>query len=352
VVLLLLAGCAQESESIKIGVSLPQTGFAATMGEYVERGISLGLERLSARENIELIYEDSQCQSVEGFTVARKLAEIDDVNFVIGPFCASVINPTIDYYDEHKIVRLVTGLGADTYAYRGKYQFIFLGEVKDLMKPLAEDVYDSGIRKMSILFLDGDYGKENADYFEKYFEELGGEIVFKEPFVERGEQDYRTQLLKVRNSDSEGILIASLGTHFVNVLKQAREQGMEIPVFGIRNTEDTEIIMAAGDLIEDVTYPSLTDLSSSDTKQWFFDRYVEKYGEPPESVAANAFDSFEILIKAIEVCGENVDCVHREISKIEDYEGASGKFSIDAYGNGVREPVIRIVQDGEFLLAE
>lgn len=349
--LLILSACAADN-SITIGVSLPQTGFASTMGEYVHHGIKLAYENLSKEEQkIKLIFEDDQCNPTTGISVAHKLVETDNSKFILGPFCAAVITSTIDYYDQHKIIRMITGLGADTYAEKGVYRFILLGEVKDLMKPLAEYSSKHGLQKIGIIYLDDDYGRENMLYFEKWFEQAGGKVIAKEPFV-RNDKEFRTQLLKIRDKNVDGVLIVAVGSHLVEILREMNALNFDVLKYGLRNVEDPEILSSASQELEGVFFPSLTPPNLSDGQKEFAKKYLEKYRKPAESVAANAFDSFNILYSAILKCGQDVDCVDKQIRDIKEYEGVSGKFSIDEKGVAVREPVVRVVKNETFELAD
>ncbi|PIN74535.1 hypothetical protein COV18_06555 [Candidatus Woesearchaeota archaeon CG10_big_fil_rev_8_21_14_0_10_37_12] len=346
-------GLVIQEEKIKIGVSAPYTEFAAVTGKWVNRGIELALERLSEEERnkIELIYEDDKCNPTEGITVAQKLLDFNELDFILGPFCATVVSATMDYYEQNNAIYLITGLGIDNYVNQGKYGFVLLGEVKELMKSLAKHSYSQGDKHIGIIYLDDDYGRENAKYFEQYFTDLGGAITTQENFP-AGEKDFRTQLTKIKATQPDAIMIIALGPPIVNMLKQLEEIGFKGNKYGIRNAEDTEVITAAGELIEGIIFPSTFDPVDTQVEQWFAQRYLEKYNEPHEAVAANAFDSFNILLDAINACGQEVECVRGYILNVKDYQGASGTFSVNEKGTATRNIKIRTVVDGKLMFLE
>ena len=348
-----LTGDAVKEDEIRIGVSFPATGFASNMGQYVQQGIELAMERLPEEEriNVKLIYEDDKCNGPEGQRISKKLVDVNGIQYMVGPFCASVINPTMEYYEENKVLRMITGLAVGGYKERGEYKFVLLGDVEDLVEPLAEFAYEEGDREIVILYRKDEYGQENADDFRRFFENLGGTIVGEESVAPTGTLDYRAELIKLGAKDPDAIFVAAIGKQLISALQQMRELGMDIKVYSIRNTEDPEMVNSAGDLVEGIYYPSITVPSETEEGQWFAQRYLEKYGAPHEAVAATAYDNFMIMHSAILACDKEVDCVRDKISFITEYEGASGVFSVDERGVAVREPVVKVVRNGEFVIA-
>ncbi len=353
--LLLLAACAVEQpvQKIKIGVSVPMTGPATATGEWVRQGYEIALGQLpeDERSSIELVYEDDQCNIDTGMTVARKFVEIDKTKFVLGPLCGVIVKATADYYDSNKIIRMVSGGGFDMYRTMGEYKFAFLGYIEEWMKTLGHYSAEKGIKTVGILYIDDDYGKENSLYFEKYFTEAGGQIIAKEPFA-RGETDFRTQLIKIKNVNPDAILIGGYGSILVNILKQIDELDLQSVKLSLYNTEDPEIVKSAGNLTEGIIYPMIIDDTESEIKTLFSEKYLEEYGINNVAASAPAFDSFNVLWSAIKKCGEDADCVYNDIHNIKQYSGASGAFSVDEHGVALRNSAIKIVKNGKFVYAE
>ena len=353
---MLIAGCTPtgkvvdaEPLKVKIGVSLPLTGPAAPTAHWILNGIDLALERLpeNERARIQLVVENDESKPDTGLSIAHKFVEIDGINYVIGPLSSAVTVPTAQYYDDNKVLRMHPGAGVESTITQGKYRFFLLGKVEPWMKTLAEYAYDDEIKTMSILYLDDEYGRDNLKWFEHYFQ---GDILAKESFL-RGDNDFRTQLLKIKKSNPDAVFLISLGPALTNALKQMNELGINKKKLSLINTEDTEIVKAAGSLVEGVIYPTITDQSESEIKEWFAKRYQEKFDAPHEAVAASSFDSFNILWNAIKKCGNDVDCTTTEISSIKAYAGASGIISVDEQGVGMRNPAIKTVKNGSFVYA-
>lgn len=354
VLLLILTACStQQENTIKIGVSTPHTGPAAATGQWIRNGIELALERLPADEQakIELVYEDDQCTPTTGLSVARKLVEVDNIKFVIGPLCSEIILAVDDYYDENKVVRMQVGGAIEAFKTKGKYRFAFLGWIQDWMNALAEHLTKNGVKTVGIIYLEDAYGEENVKFFEKHFTSLGGKIVAKERFV-RGDSDFRTQLLKIKEKKPDAVFLVAYGPTLANLFKQMNELQIDLTKISLYNTEDPEIVKSAGKLAEGVIYPSIIDSTKSEIKDWYAKKYQEKYGVPNEALSATAFDSFNILWDAIKNCGENSECVHTTIKNTKEFKGASGTFSVDQYGVGLRKPAVKVIKNGKFVFAK
>ena len=349
VALLVVSGCSSDVEQpIKIGVSLPFTGPAATPGNYVKQGFEIAVSHLPIDEQkrVKFVYEDDRCDPTTGLTAAKKLAELDGVHFTMGPICGAVINPTLQYYDDQHVLRMHSGLGLDSYMDHGTYRFTLLGRLESLMKKLAAHAYNTGDHSVAILHLDDDYGRESAKYFAQYFIEAGGKIVTTESFP-RGELDYRTQMLKIKESKPDGVFLASYGPQLVSALRQLNESAVHGQVYGIYNTEDPETIRSAGALSEGMIYPYFA-VEDSPAKTRFQEEYKTRFNITNEMLSANAYDSFNLMWDAIKLCEEDVDCVRGKILATKDYLGASGRITVDTQGVADKALVIKRVTKGHF----
>ncbi len=352
VCLVILAGCSQNqpSEKIVIGVSAPLSGFASTMGEYVARGVTLAYEELSIEEQgrFEIRYEDDQCSGSEGLSVAKKLTESEGAHYLIGPFCAAVIIPTLDTYDSAGSIRMITGLGLDSYEDHGNGQFVLLGDTGPLMSSLADYTLAQNQTRIAMIVLDQDYGWENARDFEKRYSLGKGIVLGKESFLP-SESDFRTRLLKLREENPNGLLIIALGRNLIEIIRQINELDWNVSLYGIRNMEDPEIVRTLGNLSEGIVYPSLTEEGT--TANPFYTAYLARYHEVPESVTANAYDSALVLFRTILACGDRPDCVHSALSDKDSIKGVTGTIVMTPSGKGIRTPTMRLVHKGQFIRA-
>ena len=72
------------SGPIKIGVIGPYSGFLADFGEEVRRGVLT-----TQKDNIEFVFEDDECEPAPAVSAFKKLTDLNNVQYIIGPLCGS-----------------------------------------------------------------------------------------------------------------------------------------------------------------------------------------------------------------------------------------------------------------------
>ncbi len=65
--------------------------------------------------------------------------------------------------------------------------------------------------------------------------------------------------------------------------------------------------------------------------------------------ASNAYDALQLEVPAYIKCSGNADCMISELHKIKDYDGVSGKITIDKDGVASKPTIFKIVKNGQFV---
>ncbi len=354
IALLFLAACAQNTEKIKIGVSEPFTGPPAFIGERIKNGIELAFKELPMEDQsqIELIYEDDGCTGKQALTAMQKLTSVDKIDYLLGPTCNTAAVPTIDILKESGTIYISTGVIGEKFASAGEHHFTLQPRVKDLMYKLADYAYDvKGARTMSIFHLNEEFGQESALHFGNRFTERGGRIVAKEDFAQT-DNDFRTQISKLKEQPVDGILAVSYGSWLINQLKQMNELGLKTQLYGPVPIEDPALIKGTDELAEGIIY-SYPDENPKTLKQLEFDKnYKENYNAEGEIYARMGYDSFAVLWDAVKKCNNEKACVQKELSRLKNHDGAGGLLSVDQEGIGKRNILIKMIKNGKFVYAE
>src|SRR5690242_1934559 len=107
-----LAGASASAE-IKIGMTLPLTGYAASYGEDAKRGAELAVEQTNSAggikgEKIQLLIEDDAGAGKSGVAATQKLVGVDKVPVLIGGMMSSVALPASPLARSNKVVYLST----------------------------------------------------------------------------------------------------------------------------------------------------------------------------------------------------------------------------------------------------
>ena len=123
-----------------------------------------------------------------------------------------------------------SGSAQDCTKYGNAFRICFTDPLQG--KNMADYIYTTlGKKKIAIMYdVAEDYSKGITDAFEARYKELGGTVVAKESLG--NEQDYNTQLTKIKATDAEAVFVPAYYQKVSYVLKQSKQAGITLPYFG------------------------------------------------------------------------------------------------------------------------
>jgi branched-chain amino acid transport system substrate-binding protein len=194
-----------------------------------------------------------------------------------------------------------------------------------------------------------DYSVGLADYFRKKFKELGGEIVADERYTS-GDIEFRAQLTTIRAAKPDAIFVPGYYTELGLIAKQARELGIDVPLLGGDGWDSEKTLEIGGDAVEGYYFSTHYAADSDSPKvQEFVAAYKQKYNETPDAMAALGYDTAGILADALTRAGDTEGAKLREaIATTKDYDGVTGKISIDEARNARKDAVVLKIEGGKF----
>jgi branched-chain amino acid transport system substrate-binding protein len=347
-----LTGQSIKQETIKIGVIGPLTGDAAEYGQNTKNAIDLALKEINSKgingKQVELIYEDSGCNPSQGISALQKLMNVNKVQFFIDEACSSVALAEAPIVEQNKVLLMLST--ASNYKIKDAGDYVFRVYSSDALqgKVLAKLINKEGHKKVAVIYLNTDYGVGLEQVFREEFEQLGGSVVISET-NSREETDFRSILTKIKSSDADSILLADHPQQGGFILKQMREMGINLPVYGSDAVKDELVLTEAENAAENliVVFPKAP---TGNKLEEFNIEYEQTYGRKPEGYVIYGYDSLMVLANAIEKVGTNPEKVKAELYKTKDYNGATGLITFDE--NGERTDMSYdtfIVKDKQFI---
>jgi branched-chain amino acid transport system substrate-binding protein len=350
-----------EAGTINIGEYASLTGKEAAFGQSSHKGTLLAIEDLNNQggvlgKKINLIYEDNQTKPGESATIARKLISRDKVVAVLGevasgrsleaaPICQQNHIPMISPSSTNP---KVTEVG--DYIFRVCFTDPFQGK---LLAAFAKNTLKA--KNVAVLTdKSSAYSVGLAKYFKEPFVADGGMIVSDQVFT-GGDKDFKAQLTAIKATNPDAIFVPGYYTEAALITQQARQLGINVPLFGGDGWEAPELIQIGGKAMEGTYYS--THYSSEDTSpavQEFVKKFKAKYGgETPDAMAALGYDSAMVLVDAIKRAGTTDEPKLRDaIAATKDYAGVTGKTMLDQNRNATKGAVIVTVKDGKFKYVE
>lgn len=361
----LLTGCGgsqqtggSDSDVIKIGVFEPMTGTSAAGGQMTVEGIELAneLKPEVLGKKVELVVVDNKSDKVEAVNAVSSLIDKDNVVAIIGSYGSSLSMPAGDIVKEKKVPAvgcsptnpLVT-LNNDYY-FRVCFIDPFQGTV---MANYA--VNDLGAKTAAIIQdVTQDYSVGLSKYFEDAFKKLTGNenAIVATASYNTGDQDFTAQLTNVASANPDVIFAPGNYGESALLIKQARDQGINIPILGGDTWESPEFLSIGGDAVEGAVFSThfTAEAPVTEVSDEFLGKYKEKFGKDANAFAALGYDAYMVILDAIERAGSaDPQAIRDALSETEDFTGATGYITLDENGDAVKSAIIKRVENGEFI---
>ena len=359
--ILSLTGCKSgDGSTIKVGEFASLTGKEKTFGMSSHEGTELAFEEINKAggvlgKQIELLTEDNQSKAGEPANIVNKLISRDGVVAILGEVASSRSLEAAPIAQEAKIPMIspastnpkVTEVG--DYIFRVCFIDPFQGTV---MANFAINTLK--VKKVAILTdAKSDYSKGLAKYFKEQFTKNSG-VISSELDYNGSDKDFKAQLTTIKGAAPDAVFIPGYYTDVALIAIQAQEIGLSIPLFGGDGWESDNLLQVAGKAIEGhyfSTHCSPEDTSSKMTS--FVAAYKAKYNKIPDAMAALGYDSAYVLAEAIKRAGTTEGPKLRDaIAATKDFEGVTGKFSLNEKRDAVKSAAILQIKDGKFKFLE
>ena len=384
-----------ESErTIKIGVYEPLTGPYKTQGNEEKIGIELAHElypEVLGRE-IELVYGDNQGDMYVAETVINELIAQEPLA-VIGSYGETVTLVAGDAVREAKIPAItVTGTNSLLTVNNPYYFTATFSEAKEGYALADFVAKDSGKKKVAAVRVSGDdIVTSTVQKFKnrvKAVTEDSASIV-GDYQLSADTTDFSETLKKIKSSGAEAVFVALSPAKAEEFLKQAQEAKMtNILYVGTKSWNDKDFLnFVKANKKLDIGYTSdyAAEAKVTGMSDTFIKAYKAKYGEnaEPTEAMAIAFDGYLMVRASIEKAYNDImatdfdklkadgktaeeikeikakwletnqkgipsgELVREALTKLKDFEGASGNISFDGTNEANKTIVVNHIVNGE-----
>jgi branched-chain amino acid transport system substrate-binding protein len=360
-VLAACTGAAFAQNPIKIGEFASLTGKEAAFGQSSHKGTLLAIEELNATGGVlgrpvELTTEDNQSKQGESATIVKKLISRDQVVALLGEVASGRSLEAAPIAQNYKVPMIspsstnprVTEMGS--YIFRVCFIDPFQGTA---MAKFAKNSLH--LKQVALLTsVSSPYSVGLAKYFKETFAALGGVVAIEQKYSE-GDKDFKAQLTAIKAAGVEGIFVPGYYTEAALISKQARELELTGPIFGGDGWEAPQLIEIGGKAMEGTYYSThYSPENSSPAVQGFVTKFRARFaGETPDAMAALGYDSAMVLADAIKRAGTTDHSKLRAaIAATRNYNGVTGRTTIDSNRNATKSAVVIAVKDGQFKFVE
>ena len=347
------------SGEVSIGLVYPATGRLASVGMEMGSGFELALEEINNSQlgntKLKFITEDDQ-STVEGAVEAyNKLIGQDGVSIILGPASSSATEAAFPIAQHSGVVAISATAAARGLSAIGDFVFRTILTTDILITSgINATQAKLGYQKVGIIYDETDlFSADGAAVMREALTTNNVEILTTETF-QSGDTDFSEQLTRIKDSNPDAIFVSALPPDKPEILMQARQLGIPDSVPFIINTLTAADVQAAGNAAEGtIAFTSWVNTVDTPGNQVFIQNYRTKYGIEPNIWAAQSYASIYILAKAIaDAQSADPNAIRDALANITDFDTILGKFSFNAVGDAVYDPVVLIVKNGEFLVFE
>jgi branched-chain amino acid transport system substrate-binding protein len=235
--LVLTLAAAPAQAQIKIGTAGPITGSNASFGAQLKEGAEQAVADINAKggvlgKKLELTVGDDACDPKQAVSVANQMAS-DKVVFVAGHFCSSSSIPASKVYLEEGILEITPASTNPALTDNGGWNIFRTCGRDDQQGKVAGTYMATHFKgeKVAILHDNSAYGKGLADETKKYFNQAGGKETLYTAYVP-GEKDYSSLVSRLKEAGIQIIYIGGYQTESGLIIRQAKEQGMNVTLVG------------------------------------------------------------------------------------------------------------------------
>ena len=288
--------------TIKLGATFPLTGDNASYGEHLRNAIEIRVQEVNtaggiAGRPVEFIYLDDANDPKQAVTNLQRLASVDKVPAVIGSAGSNCSLAMAPIANSTGTVMVSPTSSAEALSTAGPMVYRTCPSDAYQGKVISQWIREEGYSKVGILYVNNSWGVGMKDKFVKEFTAAGGEVVD----IESGDElapDFRTQLTKLASSGAQALFLPTYSKQGGRVVKQARQLGIDLPLYGADPWDVPEFKEAAGTAANGVFY-TVFDQYKGPEYQAFAKKYRDLYHEDPDFIAASGYDAALVLTDAI-----------------------------------------------------
>jgi branched-chain amino acid transport system substrate-binding protein len=357
----LLGGCSGSGKPVRIGLA---GSLSDPVGLPMKRAAELAVEQINATGGIngrpiELVERDDYADPDSAVFVATDLYEAG-VSAVIGHLFSSTTLAAAPVYNggTEPVAAISPSSSSPDVTTAGDYTFRICPSDLAHGLALARWVHDTlRLERGAMLYLNDQYGRGVRQMFVREFTRRGGVLLATDPYLGDTPEigPYLDRLAKM--GGVQFLVIAGNRGEGEEILRQARQRGLRMPVLGGDGLEGIEEAGAIADgiYLSSAYLPTI----ASPANRAFLAAYHKKFPTAglPNQPAAATYDAVYLLREVITRAGPEREAVRQELARVGSgapaFQGVTGTVAFDSRGDVPNQTVyIGMVRDGTVNLAK
>ncbi|KFI59804.1 ABC transporter substrate-binding protein [Bifidobacterium cuniculi] len=349
---------AADADVVNIGVLYPKTGQYAEYGRLFEQGLELAKDEVNADGGLQgkqlgLVYYDTQSDPKQDASVAPKLAADASVIAVVGDYASPASAAASPTFQQAGLVHYGFNNSSPTFTETGDHVWSPAIGTDSYERAYADAAAKIG-KKVSVVYIENDWGKQAYEYFKEQAAKNGTEIVYESSYLPDS-TDLSPILIPARDAKPDLIVDIGYGPDGALIANTLRDKlGYEGPFFG--GQETAEFLDLAGDNAEGavITGSFSAEGTENPGAQAFVKAFKERYGNNPGNFEVTAYQAIKDLAYAANKTEPTREGIQKALQTVDDfplYQGNDTTFSFDQETRrapGIN-PILLVVKDGKFV---
>jgi branched-chain amino acid transport system substrate-binding protein len=356
--------------TLKVGAVYSTSGASGFLGVPEERGLRLKVDEINKAggingRKVELVVYDTEGNSTKAAQQVRRLIDSDNVTVIVGPSSSGESLLVGPIANEAK-VPLIAHAGTEKMTVPIT-PWVFNTPPTDriVAAHLLSVFKKRGITKIGLMSSADGFGQSGANVVKEQAAAYGVEVVRAEEF-NRQDADITAQILRVKDSSAQAMLIWSAFPAPTIIVKNAQAVGYTKPIYNSFAAASRDLITQAGSSAEG-TYVSSMRLLAPETLsaddpvravvQKIYADYKAKYGEAPATFAAHSYDAMSIIEAAAKkINGPITRDNLRAAMETVTVPGGNGVYRLSPTAHGLdpqsQSMVLMVVKNGAWKVDE
>jgi branched-chain amino acid transport system substrate-binding protein len=363
---------AQQKSSIRLGVNLDSTGYAAWLGEPELRAVQLFAEQINVKGGIdghplELMIYDNESEPEKASNIAKKLIQRDKVTAMIATAITATSNAARPVAQEERVV-MYSLSGSFEPNYPDSFCFATWVHTSGMVETIYDYFAKRGIRRVAILCATDSTGQTWLDEATKTAKKYGFEVASERFNVK--DMDVTPQLTKLKAINPQALIVGVSGKPNAVVAKNFIQMGFKIPyVTGHGNISDSFLKLMEGNepdtlLLPGAYYIVWNELPDSFLQkklmQEFNEAFQRKFKKEPDIYAVVAYDAVRVIAEAMRVVkptgpqdSQRLRDAMEQIKNFPAVYGGTYTFNKEDHRGMKKDAALMIqVKGGKFVMAK
>lgn len=236
---------AYAQNTIKVGVLTELSGPLGTLGAAERDGFLLYLKKTGGKlggVTVATVVEDTGNDPATALTKARKLADSDNIDILLGPMNSASAAAIKTFVSDRGIPMMIQATQDDVSDNKVMFRTTFTNAADSFLQGYLAG--RAGFRKAWAIAPNFNAGQDALVWFEKGFQVSGGQVL-KKLLPRLGTADFGPYIGQIDDTVDVGLVFMA-GADAIRFMKQFSDYGKKLPLYGYTATVDEAILPAEG----------------------------------------------------------------------------------------------------------